>query len=47
MIFAPEKGAWPDIAEGWENTVYLPSQAGKGLRDFELDQIIEVLANSI
>ena len=47
VIFAPEKGAWPDIAEGWENTVYLPSQAGKGLRDFELDQIIEVLANSI
>ncbi len=47
VIFAPEKGAWLDIADSWENTVYLASQAGKGLRDFELDQIIEVLANSI
>ena len=47
VIFAPEKGAWLDIANSWENTVYLPSQAGRGLRDFEFDQIIEVLANSI
>jgi len=47
VIFAPERGAWVDIADSWENTVYLPSAAGKGLRDFEFDQIIEVLANSI
>lgn len=47
VIFAPEKGAWIDIAENWDNCVYLPSAAGKGLREFEFDQILEILANSI
>lgn len=47
VLFAPEKGLWIDIAENWDNTVYLPSQAGKGLKEFELDQILDVLANSI
>lgn len=47
VIFAPEKGAWIDIAESWDNTVYLPSISGKGLREFEFDQILEILANSI
>lgn len=47
VIFAPEKGAWIDIAENWDQTVFLPSAAGKGLREFELDQILEILSNSI
>ncbi len=47
IMFAPEKGVWIDIAENWDNTVYLPSLAGKGLREFEFDQILEILANSI
>ena len=47
VLFAPEKGLWIDIAENWDNTVYLPSQAGKGLKEFELDQILEIVANSI
>jgi hypothetical protein len=47
VIFAPEKGVWIDIAENWDQTVFLPSVAGKGLREFELDQILEILANSI
>lgn len=47
VIFAPEKGAWVNITEDWDNTILLPSQAGKGLREFELEQILEILANSI
>ena len=47
IMFAPERGVWIDIAENWDNTVYLPSLAGKGLREFEFDQILEILANSI
>jgi hypothetical protein len=47
VIFAPEKGVWIDIAENWDQTVFLPSAAGKGLREFELDQILEILVNSI
>lgn len=47
VIFAPEKGAWVNITEDWDNTIFLPSQAGKGLREFELEQILEILANSI
>lgn len=47
VMFAPEKGLWIDIADNWDNTVYLPSEAGKGLKEFELDQILDILANSI
>jgi len=47
VLFAPSKGPWNDIIEEWSSIVHFPSQAGKGLRDFELDQIIDALASSI
>jgi hypothetical protein len=47
VLFAPAKGPWTDIIDEWSSIVHFASEAGKGLRDFELDQIIDALASSI
>jgi hypothetical protein len=31
----------------WENTVHYVSQAGDGLEDLDMDQILDAIANSV
>lgn len=47
LLFAPDTTPWNVIAADWNNTVYFPSQAGSGLEEVELTEIVDVIANSV
>jgi hypothetical protein len=48
VLFAPEMEPWSDpIAEEWDLTLHFASKAGEGLEEFEMDEIIETIANSL
>lgn len=47
LLFTPDKPAWTDIANSWDNVVHFPSQAGNGLKEIDYSQILDVIANSI
>ena len=47
IIFGPDAYPWNQISDAWGQTVYLPSQAGKGLEDVEYSTILDTVANSV
>lgn len=47
LLFAPEESPWIEIADDWNNTLYFPSVAGQGLEEYEMDEIIDTIANSL
>ena len=47
LLFAPDRTPWNAIAADWNNTIFLPSEAGDGLEEFEMAEIIDAIANSI
>ena len=47
VIFGPDAYPWNVIGDAWGQTVWLPSQAGKGLEDVEYKTILDTLQNSI
>ncbi|NUT95937.1 MAG: VWA domain-containing protein [Saccharothrix sp.] len=47
LIFAPERYPWDGIADDWNHTLFFPSEAGEGLEEWEMDQIIATIANSL
>lgn len=48
VLFAPEAEPWQEtIGEDWDLTLHFPSKAGEGLEEFEMDEIIETIANSL
>jgi hypothetical protein len=47
LIFGPETYPWCDIADDWNNTLFFPSAAGEGLEEWEMDEIIATIANSL
>jgi hypothetical protein len=47
VVFAPEKGIWPELTEQWTNVVYFPSQAGDGLKEVDMDAILDALVSSV
>ena len=47
LIFAPDAFPWNDIADDWNNTLFFPSTAGEGLEEWEMDEIIATIANSL
>ncbi|MFF5480488.1 vWA domain-containing protein [Streptomyces sp. NPDC012935] len=48
VLFAPDLAPWSDpIAEEWDLTLHFASKAGQGLEEFEMDEIIETIANSL
>jgi hypothetical protein len=46
LLFAPDASPWV-VMESWENTIYFRSKAGQGLEELEMDEILNVIANSI
>ena len=46
VLFAPDASPWV-MMNSWENTIYFPSKSGQGLEEFEMDQILNTIANSI
>ena len=48
VLFAPDDEPWSEaIAEEWDLTLHFPSKAGQGLQEFEMDEIIDTIANSL
>lgn len=47
LIFAPDGYPWTDIADDWNNTLMFPSEAGEGLEEWEMDEIVATIANSL
>jgi hypothetical protein len=47
LLFAPDEKPWSNIADDWNNTLFFPSEAGEGLEEFEMDEIINTIANSL
>lgn len=44
VLFAPDMYPWATIGDSWARTLFLPSNAGVGLIDSEIQTIIDVLA---
>jgi len=47
LLFAPDAAPWTGIAESWNNIIFFPSKAGSGLEEWEMDEIIHTIANSL
>jgi hypothetical protein len=47
LLFAPDVEPWQGISASWNNTIFFPSEAGRGLDEWEMDEIIQTIANSI
>ncbi|RAY16040.1 VWA domain-containing protein [Actinomadura craniellae] len=47
VLFAPDVQPWTDIAEEWNLTLHFPSKAGEGLEEFEMDEIVNTIVNSL
>lgn len=47
LLFTPDVYPWADIAEDWNNTLMFPSEAGEGLEEWEMDQIVATIAGSL
>jgi len=47
LLFAPDAEPWNEIADNWNNTIFFPSQAGEGLNEWEMDEIIQTISNSL
>lgn len=46
LLFAPDASPW-SVMESWDNTIHFASQAGEGLEEFEMDEILNSIANSV
>ena len=47
VLYAPDSTGWTEISDSWSQVIHFTSQAGKGLKEFDLDTILDALANSI
>lgn len=50
ILYAPEADPWTLIGAGdggWENTIWYPSKAGRGLDDLSYREIVNAIANSV
>ena len=47
LIYAPEEAYWTTISDSWDNTMHFPSVAGNGLKEFEYDEILSEICNTI
>ena len=47
LLYAPEEAFWTNISDTWSNTMHFPSKAGNGLEEFEYQEILSEICNSI
>ena len=47
LLFAPDVPDWNVISRNWENVLHFPSTAGEGLSEYEYEQIIDTISNTI
>ncbi|MEA5621109.1 VWA domain-containing protein [Cronbergia sp. UHCC 0137] len=46
LLFAPDAEPW-NIMSSWENTIHYASEAGNGLEEIDMGQILDAIANSV
>lgn len=47
VLYTPDSIGWTPISDSWSQVIHFTSQAGKGLREFDMNTILDALANSI
>lgn len=47
LLFAPNAPYWSTISDTWDNVIHFPSAAGRGLGEFDYNQIIDSISNTI
>jgi len=47
LLFAPNGPYWSTISDTWDNVIHFPSEAGRGLGEFDYNQIIDSISNTI
>ncbi len=47
LLFAPDAPYWNTISDTWDNVIHFPSIAGAGLGEFDYQQIIDAISNTI
>jgi hypothetical protein len=47
LLFAPDISPWNTMADEWNNVIFFPSQAGNGLSEFELKEVLDAISGSI
>ena len=47
LLFAPDATHWNTISDTWDNVIHFPSVAGAGLGEFDYQQIIDAISNTI
>lgn len=47
LLFAPKANYWTTISDNWDNVLHFQSVAGKGLQEYDYQEIISAICNSI
>ena len=47
LLFAPDAPYWNTVSDTWDNVIHFPSVAGAGLGEFDYQQIIDAISNTI
>lgn len=47
LLFAPNGPHWSTIVDTWDNVIHFPSVAGQGLGEFDYEQILNSISNTI
>ena len=47
IIFAPNGYPWDDLSVAWNNCIHVPSKAGKGCEEVDIDEVVRVLVQSV
>ena len=47
LLYAPDAPDWNVISQNWNNVLHYASEAGNGLEEFDYEQIINTIKNSL
>ena len=47
IIFAPDESDWKRISDNWENSIHIPTVAGKGMREVDYKEILDCIAETV
>jgi hypothetical protein len=47
ILYAPDAGEWKYISDNWDQVIHYPSEAGKGLQEYDYKHILACIAQSI
>ncbi len=47
LLFAPDREAWNTLSNNWDNVVHHQARAGKGLREIDYEEMLNMIRHSI